>query len=72
MKTIAMIKQIGKTAHKILNVTQLLYAPTRYTNKIPIVKNNWKNAPSAPRIDVSAISDTNIGATTHEAPVARP
>ena len=41
-------------------------------NRIPIVKNNWKNAPNAPLKDVSAISDINIGATTQVAPVAIP
>ena len=41
-------------------------------NRIPTVKNNWKNAPNAPRREVSAISEINIGATTQDAPVAIP
>lgn len=40
--------------------------------RIPTVKKSWKKAPRAPRSEVSAISEMNIGATTQLAPVAIP
>lgn len=36
------------------------------------MRKSWKKEPSAPRIEVSPISDINMGATTHAPPVAIP
>lgn len=72
MKKTVTMRSIGKMAHSQLSVTQSTSAPTRYTKRIPTVKKSWKKAPRAPRSEVSAISEMNIGATTQEAPVAIP
>lgn len=48
--------KIGMPRHSQLNWIQVVTAPRRYTNKIPMVKNSWKHVPSVPRIDVSAYS----------------
>lgn len=39
---------------------------------MPTVRNSWKKEPRAPRIDVSPISEMNMGATTQAPPVAMP
>ena len=72
MKKTQIMSSIGNIAEHALNVTQSVMAPTRYMNKIPTVKKSWKKAPKAPRSEVSAISEMNIGATTQLAPVAIP
>lgn len=72
MKKTVTMRRTGKMAHSQLRVTQLTSAPARYTNRMPTVRKSWKKAPRAPRREVSAISEMNIGATTQEAPVAIP
>lgn len=39
---------------------------------MPTVRKSWKKDPRAPRIEVSPISEMNIGATTQAPPVAIP
>lgn len=50
------------------SVLQCVQPPTTNVNRMPTVKNSWKNAPKAPRIEVSAISPIYIGAATHIPP----
>lgn len=63
---------IGRLRHSQLNWIQVVTAPRRYTNKIPMVRNNWKQVPSVPRIDVSAYSLMKTGQTTHDPPIPIP
>lgn len=64
--------KIGNDRHNQLSCTQLRVAPTQNTNRMPMVKNNWKQVPSDPRIDVSANSLMKTGATTHDPPITTP
>lgn len=60
------------TEHAQLKFTHDTRAPNTNTIRMPMVKNSWKHVPNRPRIDVSAYSDTYMGATTHEPPTEIP
>lgn len=62
----------GSVKHTQLKTIQFVTDPTPYTSNMPIVRNSWKHVPSVPRIDVSANSEINTGATTQDAPVEIP
>lgn len=63
-----MTRRGGNTADTMDRVLQCVHPPTTKVNRIPTVRNNWKNAPNAPLIDVSAISPMYIGAATQIPP----